>query len=89
MPRKKAAVSSFSIDDVKYTTREIPKNPRYSPFREIATKLIESGEGACAEKLSDKNAALRVAGYLRDAGCATRMSEVEGAGWCVWNRGAK
>jgi len=90
MPRKKAMItSSFSLDDVQYTTREIPTKARYSPYREIANKLIEKGANYCAERLPDKNAALRVISYLRAAGLGTRMEEVDGAGWCVWNKGKK
>jgi hypothetical protein len=91
MPRGKKAVatSSFSIDSVQYTSREVPSKERYSPYREIAAKLAEKGVGACAEKLPDQNTASRIAGYLRAADLKTRVSEVEGAGWCVWNKGKK
>ena len=88
IPRKKAT-STFSLDSVQYTTRAIPSKARFSPYREIADKLLAKGENGCAENLPDKNAALRVVSYMRAAGQATRMSEVDGAGWCVWNRGKK
>ena len=81
MPRKKVV---FSLDDVKYTNRALPKSLKYSPSREIADKLIE--KGGCVENLPDKNMAMRVAGYLRKEGRATRMAEVGGK-WCVWNKG--
>jgi len=90
MPRKKVVEkSSFSINNVQYTTRTVPTSVRYSPYREIADKLAEKGDNCCAEKLPDKNAALRVISYLRAAGISTRMAEVDGAGWCVWNKGKK
>lgn len=90
MSRKKAtATGSFSVDSVQFTNRAVPTSVRYSPYREIANKLMEKGTDCCVEKLPDKNAALRVTGYMRIAGLSTRIAEVEGSGWCVWNKGKK
>jgi len=84
MARKAKVVSG-----VKFSNRDIPSYPRQSPYREIAEKLAGMGEGTCAEKLPDQKAAGNVANYLREAGFKTRIGEVDGAGWCVWNRGKR
>lgn len=83
MATKKAA---FDAKGVKFTKRAVPVSQR-SQYRLVAEKLAQEPEGTCVENLPGKGAANSVAMYLREVGCKTRMAEVKGVGWCVWQRG--